>query len=98
MSTTQRSESIHTFFDGYINSKTTLKQFVEQYENALAKKVENENGEEFNSPFEKQFQKAYTTAKFKEFQQEVVGHLHCNLTLYTQGLDFSIYELSVVRV
>ena len=49
MSTTQRSESMHAFFDGYINSKPTLKQFVEQYENALAKKVENENGEEFNS-------------------------------------------------
>ncbi|XP_028103346.1 protein FAR-RED IMPAIRED RESPONSE 1-like [Camellia sinensis] len=105
MSTTQRSESMHAFFDGYINSKTILKQFVEQYENALAKKVENENGEEFNSlnsyipcitqyPFEKQFQKAYTIAKFKEFQQEVVGQLHCNLSLYTQGPDFSVYEVS----
>ncbi|KAL7199240.1 hypothetical protein ACSBR2_021512 [Camellia fascicularis] len=105
MSTTQRSESMHAFFDGYINSKTTLKQFVEQYENALAKKVENENGEEFNSlnsyipcitqyPFEKQFQKAYTIAKFKEFQQEVVGQLHCNSSLYTQGPDFSVYEVS----
>ncbi|XP_028106995.1 protein FAR1-RELATED SEQUENCE 5-like [Camellia sinensis] len=92
---------MHAFFDWYINSKTTLKQFVKQYQNALAT-VENENGEEFNSlnsyipcitPFEKQFQKAYTIAKFKEFQQEVVGHLHCNLTLYTQGLDFSIYEV-----
>ncbi|KAL7199835.1 hypothetical protein ACSBR2_022025 [Camellia fascicularis] len=92
MSTTQRSESMHAFFDGYINLKTTLKQFVEQYENALEKKVENENGEEFNSlnsyipcitqyPFEKQFQKAYTIAKFKEFQQEAVGQLHCNLSL-----------------
>ena len=28
MSTTHRSESMHAFFDGYINSKTTLKQFV----------------------------------------------------------------------
>ncbi|XP_038715049.1 protein FAR1-RELATED SEQUENCE 5-like [Tripterygium wilfordii] len=34
MSTTQRSESMNAFFDGYVNSKTTLKQFVEQYENA----------------------------------------------------------------
>ena len=29
MSTIKRSESMHAFFDGYINSKTTLKQFVE---------------------------------------------------------------------
>ncbi|XP_028126919.1 protein FAR-RED IMPAIRED RESPONSE 1-like [Camellia sinensis] len=35
MSTTQRSESMNAFFDGYVNSKTTLKQFVEQYDNAL---------------------------------------------------------------
>ena len=49
MSTIQRNESMHAFFDSYINSKTTLKQFVEQYENALAKKVENENQEDFNS-------------------------------------------------
>ena len=39
MSTTQRSEGMNTFFDGYINSKTTLKLFVEQYENALRHKV-----------------------------------------------------------
>ncbi|KAH9724212.1 protein FAR1-RELATED SEQUENCE [Citrus sinensis] len=32
MSTTQRSESMNAFFDGYVNSKTTLKQFVEKYE------------------------------------------------------------------
>ena len=31
MSTTQRSESINAFFDGYFQSKTTLKQFDEQY-------------------------------------------------------------------
>ncbi|KAL7199221.1 hypothetical protein ACSBR2_021495 [Camellia fascicularis] len=105
MSTTQHSESMHAFFDGYINSKTTLKQFVEQYENAMAKKVENENGEEFNSlnsyipcitqyPFEKQFQNAYTIAKFKEFQQEVVGKIYCNLSLCSEDLDFFVYEVS----
>ncbi|XP_028072354.1 protein FAR-RED ELONGATED HYPOCOTYL 3-like [Camellia sinensis] len=95
---------MHAFFDGYINSKTTLKQFVEQYENAMAKKVENENGE-FNSlnsyipcitqyPFEKQFQNAYTIAKFKEFQQEVVGKIYCNLSLCSEDLNFSVYEVS----
>ncbi|XP_028057631.1 protein FAR1-RELATED SEQUENCE 5-like [Camellia sinensis] len=35
MSTTQRSESMNAFFNGYVNSKTTLKQFVDQYDNAL---------------------------------------------------------------
>ena len=31
---------MNSFFDGFVNSKTTLKQFVEQYENALRDKVE----------------------------------------------------------
>jgi hypothetical protein len=34
MSTTQRSESTNAFFDGYVGPKTTLKQFVDQYDNA----------------------------------------------------------------
>ncbi|KAJ1412454.1 MULE transposase domain [Sesbania bispinosa] len=38
MSTTQRSESVNTFFDGYINASTNLQQFVKQYENALHQK------------------------------------------------------------
>ena len=43
MSTTQRSESMNAFFDGFVNSKMLLKQFVEQYDNALKSKVEKES-------------------------------------------------------
>jgi len=43
MSTTQRSESMNSFFDGCVSSKTTLKQFVEQYDNALKDKIEKES-------------------------------------------------------
>jgi hypothetical protein len=35
MSTTQRSESINSFFDGYVYSQTTLKEFVDQFDNGL---------------------------------------------------------------
>ncbi|XP_028062710.1 protein FAR1-RELATED SEQUENCE 5-like [Camellia sinensis] len=49
MSTTQRSESMNAFFDGYVNSKATLKQFVEQYDNALRSKVEKEMEADFKS-------------------------------------------------
>jgi hypothetical protein len=66
MSSTQRSESMNAFFDGYLHSSTTLKVFVEQFENAMRNKVENEilsNFECFkgklecssSSPLEKQF-------------------------------------------
>ena len=42
MSTTQRSESINAFFDGYVNSKITLKQFVEKHKKAIENKIEKE--------------------------------------------------------
>ncbi|XP_059442190.1 protein FAR-RED ELONGATED HYPOCOTYL 3-like [Corylus avellana] len=49
MTTTQRSESMNAFFDGYVHPTTTLKQFVDQYDGALRKKVENERIADFNS-------------------------------------------------
>ncbi|KAI5430378.1 hypothetical protein KIW84_034820 [Lathyrus oleraceus] len=68
MLTKQRSESIHAFFDGYINSTTSLNQFVKQYDNALRSRAEKEFEADFNSmdttipcgsnsSIEKQFQK-----------------------------------------
>ena len=102
MSTTQCNESMNSFFDGYVNSKTTLKQFVEQYDNALASKVEKENQEEFNSynsmypcitdyEMEKQIQSLYTNSKFKEFQQELKGKLYCEV--FPIQNDSSKYEV-----
>ncbi|XP_075499375.1 protein FAR1-RELATED SEQUENCE 5-like [Primulina tabacum] len=49
MSTTQRSEGMNAFFDGYVHSKTSLKQFVEQYERALRSKIEKEFQADFKS-------------------------------------------------
>lgn len=91
MSTTQRSESMNSFFDGYVNSKTTLKQFVEQYDNALRDKIEKEDEVDFWSfstwipcvthfEIEKQFQAVYTNSKFKEFQKEMTGKLYCDIS------------------
>jgi hypothetical protein len=76
MSTTQRSESMNAFFDGYLHSSTTLKVFVEQFKNMMRNKVENEILSDFvcfkgklecssSSPMEKQFQEAYTHEIFK---------------------------------
>ncbi|XP_042980005.1 protein FAR-RED IMPAIRED RESPONSE 1-like [Carya illinoinensis] len=49
MSTTQRFESINAFFDGFVHSDTTLKEFVDQFDNALRKKMELETTTDFNS-------------------------------------------------
>ena len=79
MSTAQRSESMNSFFDGFVNSKINLKQFVKQYENALSRKVELEwqaDAKCFRKKIpcviryvmEKQVEEVYTISKFKEFQ------------------------------
>jgi hypothetical protein len=92
MTTTQRSESMNAFFDGYVQSFTSLKEFVDQYDNALRRKVEVENVADFDSfnttiscvsywPFEKQFQKIYTHAKFKEVQKEISEIMYCGSSL-----------------
>ncbi|KAI8539107.1 hypothetical protein RHMOL_Rhmol09G0155300 [Rhododendron molle] len=88
MSSTQRSENINAYFDGYVHSKTTLKQFVGQYENALGNKVESENQADVKNwntfiplmtedELEKQFQRVYTHAKVKEFQKQFFDKIHC---------------------
>ncbi|XP_038693772.1 protein FAR1-RELATED SEQUENCE 8-like [Tripterygium wilfordii] len=69
---------------------TTLKQFVEQYNNALRDKVEKESLVDYNSlhkqlqfvtsfEMEKQIQKLYTESKFKEFQSELCGMMYCGI-------------------
>jgi hypothetical protein len=39
---TQQNESMNSFFDGYVYPSTTLKKFVDQYDNDFQKKNENE--------------------------------------------------------
>ncbi|WOL11321.1 protein FAR1-RELATED SEQUENCE 6-like isoform X3 [Canna indica] len=106
-----RNENINGFFDGNVNSKTTLKQFLEQYNNILKSKVEKENQadiQSFNSwipcvthfPIEKQFQQVYTIEKFKEFQQEVIAKLYCEVCLVRDMdsvLEFNVSEILAVE-
>jgi len=88
MSTIQRSEGLNVFFDGFINSTTTLHQFVVQYDNALRHKAEKECETEFasintiiscatHSLIERQFQQKYTNAKFGEIQNEFRSKMNC---------------------
>ncbi|XP_042962576.1 protein FAR1-RELATED SEQUENCE 5-like [Carya illinoinensis] len=88
-----RSESMNAFFDGYVHSRTNLKEFVDQFDNALKKKIENENLADFQSfnvtipcisrsPIEKRFQELYTIAKFKEVQHQVNGIIDLNPKLH----------------
>ena len=83
------------FFNGYVHAKTNLKEFVDQYDNALRKKIENEISSDFHSfsvtipcisrsPIEKRFQELYTNAKFREVQKKVMGVLDMDPYLLRQ--------------
>ncbi|XP_042977104.1 protein FAR-RED IMPAIRED RESPONSE 1-like [Carya illinoinensis] len=104
MSTTQRSESMNAFFDGYVHAKTNLKEFVDQFDNALRKKIENESAADFHSfnftiplvspsPLEKIFQDIYTCNKFREVQKEVIGMLATLPTLHRKDDVIATYHV-----
>jgi hypothetical protein len=104
MSTTQRSESMNVFFDGYVHSRTTLKEFVDEYNNALRRMVESEARADFDSfnrtipcisalQLEKQFQVVYTNAKFKEVHEQFVKMMSCNNALLKSEGTISTFEV-----
>ncbi|KAL5701415.1 hypothetical protein ACHQM5_026753 [Ranunculus cassubicifolius] len=83
MSTSQRSESINSFFDGYFDRKTFLQEFVKQYHLALQKRYNDEEKADHDnarqsphlktgSPYEAQMACLYTSKLFKKFQDEVL--------------------------
>lgn len=89
MSTTQRSEGINSFFDKYVNKKTTLREFIEKYHVAVEDRKEAKKKADFSmwlrepilnspSPFEKQLSTIYTPEIFKKFQVEVLGVFGCH--------------------
>jgi hypothetical protein len=104
MNTTQQSESVNAFFYGYVHAQTTLKEFVDQFDGALRRMVENEARADFDSfnrmipiichfHFEKQFQDVYTNAKFKEVREEFGKVMSCNnYHLKSEGV-ISTYEV-----
>ncbi|XP_042939336.1 protein FAR1-RELATED SEQUENCE 4-like [Carya illinoinensis] len=104
MSTTQRSKSMNAFFDGFVHSGTTLKEFVDQFDNTLRKKVELETTADFNSSnqtipcssafsIEKQFQAVYMSVKFKEVQKKVWRMILCNCILISKEGSISTYDV-----
>ncbi|XP_042992109.1 protein FAR-RED IMPAIRED RESPONSE 1-like [Carya illinoinensis] len=104
MSITQRSKSMNTFFDVLVYAGMTLKELVDQFDNALRKKVEVKKTADFNSAsqtipcsfafhIEKQFQAVYMNAKFKEVQREVCGMILCNCILISKEGCISTYDV-----
>ncbi|XP_057251697.1 protein FAR-RED IMPAIRED RESPONSE 1-like [Beta vulgaris subsp. vulgaris] len=102
MKTTQRSESINSFFDGYVHKNTKLCDFAEQYCNAMESRANSEKVADANSiryvrqlatdcKAEVVFQKLYTDGKFKEVQAECLKMLYVHWR-GVQKLTYNIEE------
>lgn len=89
MSTRQTPDGINSFLDKYIQRKTSLKEFLDQYNTFIRDKFEEEARADFEtlhkqpglrspSPFGKQMAALYTHAVFKKFQVEVLGVVACH--------------------
>ncbi|PWA58420.1 FAR1 DNA binding domain, FHY3/FAR1 family [Artemisia annua] len=81
MTTSGRSESIHSFFDGFVNSKTMLNEFVIQFDKAVDTRRAAEEDEDFQTinstpilssvhPIEAKAGACYTKKIFEVFQKE----------------------------
>ncbi|KAF5449772.1 hypothetical protein F2P56_030184 [Juglans regia] len=102
MSTTHQSKSMNAFFYGYAHAKTNLKEFVDRYDNALKKKIENENCADFQSfnvtipcisksPIKKRYQDLYTNAKFREVQHQLFGIIDLDPVLHKVDASVKTY-------
>ncbi|XP_057761042.1 protein FAR1-RELATED SEQUENCE 5-like [Arachis stenosperma] len=98
MRSTQRSESMHAFFGGYLHCKSGLVQVVHEYDNVPGNKEQKELEDDYadfkgvfpcssSSTIESQFQHEYTTYKFKEVQQEFRKRMDCLVRGVTQEGD-----------
>ncbi|WCJ28616.1 FAR1-related sequence 5 [Euphorbia peplus] len=105
MSITQRSDSMNSYFDGYINASTNLNQFFKLYEKALESRNEKEVKADYDtmntlaalktpSPMEKQASELYTRKLFSRFQEELVGTLTFMASKAEDGSGSITYQVS----
>ncbi|KAM3379148.1 protein FAR-RED IMPAIRED RESPONSE 1-like [Capsicum galapagoense] len=85
MMSKQRCESMHAFFDGYISGRSSLKQFVEQFEFAVRFKYEKE----LESQISKRKQLIQPTIAF-DCDMQIYGH-------YTRAI-YDFFRVHVVRL
>ncbi|XP_017248398.1 protein FAR1-RELATED SEQUENCE 5 isoform X1 [Daucus carota subsp. sativus] len=105
MSITQRSDSMNSYFDGYVNASTSLNQFFKLYEKALESRNEKEVKADYDtmkgspvlrtpSPMEKQASELYTRKLFTRFQEELVGTLTYMASKVEDDGEITTYQVA----
>ncbi|CAN4112643.1 unnamed protein product [Withania somnifera] len=102
MSITQRSDSMNSYFDGYVNASTNLNQFFKLYEKAVESRTEKEVKADYDtmntfpvlktpSPMEKQASEVYTKKLFMRFQEELDDGLFTTYQVAKFGDEHKAY-------
>ncbi|RYQ96345.1 hypothetical protein Ahy_B08g092073 [Arachis hypogaea] len=104
MRSTQRNESMHSFFNKFITRNSSLRQFLKQYDNCLTSREQAER--EFDavdfhtvipcvtkSAIEAQFPHVYTHEKFRKVQAQFRGKVNCITRSMHSTLGFTTYEV-----
>ncbi|KAM4110768.1 hypothetical protein ACJW30_05G017000 [Castanea mollissima] len=106
MNTIQRSESINAFFDSFVNSRTTLKDFVVKFAKAVDSRYKKERKEDFDSrhktpslvigsKIEHQAASIYTRTILSKFQKELVSSNHFTKEKVEKNGTFYRYKLNL---
>ncbi|CAI9300285.1 unnamed protein product [Lactuca saligna] len=110
MSITGRSESINSFFDGFVNSSTMLNEFVVQYDKAVVSRRAAEEDEDFKTmnsrpvlssvhPIEAKAGECYTRKIFDIFKKEWIEDnnnlTHETLSKSTEESKYQVGRLDV---
>ncbi|QHO20644.1 Protein FAR-RED ELONGATED HYPOCOTYL [Arachis hypogaea] len=101
---TQRSESMHSFFNKFITRNSSLIQFVKQYDNYIRNREQAEresDAADFHtvipcatkSSIKAQFQHVYTHQKFRKVQAQFREKANCITRLTNYALGYSVYEV-----
>ncbi|XP_044504473.1 protein FAR1-RELATED SEQUENCE 5-like [Mangifera indica] len=100
-----QSGSVNSPFEGFVNARTTLQDFAEQYEKALDDCYEKEPRAEFETfytkpvlktplPMEKQAAEVYMRKFFSIFQDEIFESLALAVKLSESNEATSTYEIA----
>ncbi|KAK8950736.1 Protein FAR1-RELATED SEQUENCE 6 [Platanthera zijinensis] len=106
MSISQRGKSLSSYFDGFVNPKTSIKQFICKYVTIIQSKCKKEVQDDSESIYkvpsisskfymEEQLSKLYTLNMFKKFQEELKATMYCHAS--PTKIDGPIHTLDIIE-